>query len=126
MLPRIAADILLLLHLAFILFVALGGFLVLRWPKLAWLHIPAVLWAFYIEITGAVCPLTPVENALRLAAGGVAYSGGFVDQYLIPLIYPSGLTRAGQLALGITVVLFNGLIYGVLALRRYRNCTRRP
>ena len=125
MLHRIAADTLLLLHLVFILFVAFGGFLVLRWPRLAWPHIPAVLWAFYIEISGAVCPLTPLENALRLAAGRVAYSGGFVDQYLIPLVYPSGLTRAGQLSLGIAVVLFNGLIYGVLALRRYRDRNRR-
>ena len=80
----------------FIAWVVLGGLVVLRWPRLAWLHLPAVAWGVWIELTGGVCPLTPLEQRLRLAAGEAGYSGGFIEHYLGALIYPAGLTRGTQ------------------------------
>ena len=125
MIPALAADLLVLVHLAFILFVALGGLLVLRWPRLAWLHLPAALWGALVELDGSiVCPLTPWENALRLAAGESGYGGGFIEHYIVPLIYPPGLTRAMQLWLGAAVLVVNGLAYGVLVARSRRRAPR--
>lgn len=121
MLPALAADLVVLLHLAFILFVSLGVVLVLRWPGLAWLHLPAAVWGVFIELSGGVlCPLTPLEKALRGAAGEAGYQGGFIDHYLIPLIYPPGLTRGMQLGLGLAVLAVNLLGYGILIARRRR------
>lgn len=118
MLPTLVADLVILLHLGFILFVVLGGLLVLRWPRLAWLHLPAVAWGAIIELSGQViCPLTPLENDMRQAAGGAGYAGGFIDHYLVPLIYPPGLTRGIQVALGISVVALNALAYAALVAR---------
>ena len=126
MTAALAADFVVLLHLGFILFVALGGLLVLRWPRLAWLHLPAVAWGALIELAGSIiCPLTPWENALREAAGESGYGGGFVDHYIVPLVYPPGLTRSMQVALGVLVLAVNGLAYGALALR-LRQAGRAP
>jgi hypothetical protein len=116
----LAADLLVVLHLGFVLFVAAGGLAVLRWPRLAWAHVPVAFWGAMIEFAGWVCPLTPLENWLRLRAGEAGYAGGFVEHYLVPLIYPPGLTRGMQIALGIAVVLVNASAYTVLIVRRRR------
>ena len=111
MLYRLLADVTLVVHLAFVLFVALGGFLVLRWPRLAWVHLPAAIWGGLIELTGWICPLTPLENMLRKLGGEAGYAGGFIDHYILALIYPDGLTRRTQIALGATVFVVNTAIY---------------
>lgn len=115
---RLAADAVLTLHLAFIMFVVCGGLLALRWRWVPWLHVPAALWGFFVEITGRICPLTPFENALRVQAGQGDYSGGFVEHYLLPVIYPAGLTRGTQLVLAGVVVAANLVVYGWLVRRR--------
>ncbi len=117
---KLAADFVVLLHLAFILFVVLGGLVVFRWPRFMWLHIPAAAWGAFIEFTGRVCPLTPLENRLRIAAGETGYSGGFIEEYLIPVVYPGGLTRWVQISLGVGVVVINLVFYGLLVARRPR------
>lgn len=114
----VLADAVLLLHLAFILSVVLGGFAVLRWPKLAWIHVPVVLWGAATEFFSWTCPLTPLEQRLREAGGEAAYSGDFIAHYLLPLIYPAGLTRGVQLVLGAFVVLVNAGVYLLLWRRR--------
>ena len=111
---RTAADAVLVVHFAFVLFVALGGMLVLRWPKLAWVHIPAVAWAAFIEFSGRICPLTPLEVAMRLGAGEAGYTGDFLERYIVAAIYPDGLTREIQLMLGAAVLLLNAVIYIVV------------
>jgi hypothetical protein len=121
MMPRIAADLIVLIHLAFILFVAAGGLLVLRWPRLAWVHLPVVVWGALVELAGWICPLTPLENHLRASAGGPAYAGGFIDRYIMPIVYPPGLTRSLQIALGCAVIGLNALIYGLAFTRRLRS-----
>jgi len=108
---RLLANGVLLLHLLFILFVVGGGLLAVRWPKMAWLHLPAALWGAAIEFAGWICPLTPLENALRQAAGDAGYGGGFVEHYLLPLIYPAQLTSNIQVGLGWAVVAINLLVY---------------
>ena len=118
MIWSVLADAVLVLHLAFILCVVLGGFAVLRWPKLAWIHVPVALWGAAIEFFSWTCPLTPLENWLRAAGGETAYSGGFIAQYLLPIIYPGALTRGLQLALGVFVVLVNAGVYLRLGRRR--------
>jgi hypothetical protein len=125
MIESLTADILVLLHLAFIAFVSLGGLLVLRWPILAYLHIPCLLWGIAIELGGFICPLTPLEVHWRLAAGQAGYDGGFIDHYIMPLIYPPGLTRAIQVSLAVALVVFNGVIYGYLWARHLRRKVRR-
>jgi hypothetical protein len=95
----------------FVLFVVLGGLLVLRWPRLAWLHLPAAVWGALIEFAGWICPLTPLENRLRRAGGTAGYAGGFVEHYLLPVLYPVGLTRGVQYVLGAGVVLVNAAVY---------------
>lgn len=119
MLYRVLADLTVLLHFAFILFVVTGGLLVLRRPKLAFLHVPAVLWGATTEFTGWICPLTPLEVALRVRAGEEGYAGGFIEHYLIALIYPDGLTPDIQILLGLAVVAVNGAVYGIVW-RRHR------
>jgi hypothetical protein len=128
---RILADLLVLLHLGFVLFVVAGGALVLRWPRLALGHIPAALWGVWIELSGGICPLTPWEKALRREAGQAAYTGDFVGHYVLPVLYPAGLTRGVQLWLGLAVLAVNLCLYGVLwrrwALARSRSRrARRP
>ncbi|WP_459199959.1 DUF2784 domain-containing protein [Pseudomonas tremae] len=117
MVYRMGADAVVVFHLAFILFVLFGGLLVLRKPWLAVLHIPAIAWGAAVEFLHLYCPLTPLENALRSRAGEQGYDGGFVEHYLIPLIYPAGLTPDIQLWLGGIVVLVNVSVYGALLVR---------
>ena len=118
MLVKISADLLVLLHFAFIVFVVLGGFLVLKWGKVALLHIPCALWGAFIEFSGWVCPLTPLEHSLREAAGEKAYSGGFIDYYIMPIVYPTGLTREIQIVLGVIVLIINLCVYGLVIYKR--------
>ena len=120
MIHRLAADAVLLLHLGFILFVLLGGVLAVRWRWAPLLHLPAVAWGVYIELSGGLCPLTPLENRLRFAAGEAGYSGGFIEHYLLALIYPAGLTQDVQYVLAAIVVGVNALAYGWVWRRRRR------
>ncbi len=120
MIYRALADLVLVVHLAFVLFVVLGGLLVLRWPRLAWLHVPAAVWGVLIEYTGWICPLTPLENSLRERGGGAGYSGGFLEHYIQPVLYPAGLTRGTQIVLGSLALLVNLTAYGVVVARRGR------
>jgi hypothetical protein len=111
------ADIIVFAHLLFILFVLLGGLLVLKWKWMVYLHIPAAIWGALIEFMGWICPLTPLENRLRRMGGEIGYSGDFVEQYIIPLIYPRGLTREIQIILGIAVIVMNLAVYFVVIRR---------
>jgi hypothetical protein len=112
MIFSLAADALVLIHLGFILFVVLGGFLLLRWPRMVWIHLPAVIWGALVEINNWICPLTPWEQQLRQAAGSGGYQDGFVEHYLLPVIYPEGITDKIQLVLGLAVILINLVFYG--------------
>jgi len=118
MLYSILADIVVAIHFLFILFVALGALFVLKWPWVMYLHLPAAGWGALIMFMGWICPLTPLENRLRISAGEAGYSGGFIDQYLMPVIYPAGLTREMQIWLGLAVILLNVLVYGLVFIRR--------
>ena len=112
--PGLLADLVVVIHFSFVLFVILGGLLVLRWPRLAYLHLPAATWGVLIEFAGWVCPLTPLEQSLRLKAGEQGYSGSFIEHYVLPLLYPSALTRAIQVGIAAFVVAVNLCIYGHL------------
>ena len=120
MLAHFAANAVVLLHLAFILFVLFGAWLVLRWKWIAWLHVPAFAWGAASEFFGAVCPLTPLEQRLRGMAGEEGYTGGFIDHYIMPVMYPAGLTPSVQLWLGVFVVALNLAIYAFVLARRRR------
>ena len=98
----------------------LGGLLVLRWPRAAWLHVPAAAWGVLIEYTGWICPLTPLENSFRTRGGEMGYSGGFIEHYIQPLLYPAGLTRSTQLVLGSLVLVLNLTAYGIVVSRMRR------
>ena len=111
------ADLLVLLHLTFIAFVVAGGLLVLRMPWLVWVHLPCLAWGSYVILTGAICPLTPLELEFRLAAGQLPYSGTFIAQYIEPIVYPPGLTRGQQVAIGLVLLLLNAGAYLRLAMR---------
>lgn len=111
---RVLAEMVVVWHLAFIVFVFLGGLLALWRRWVAWFHLPTALWAAWIEFAGWICPLTPLENWLRGRGGAGAYSGGFVEHYVVPLVYPAGLTRRAQFALGALVLCVNLVIYGFL------------
>ena len=121
MLERIAADAVLLVHFAFVIFVVLGGALLLRWPKLAWIHLPAVIWAALVELNGWICPLTPLEVALRRASGEAGYAGDFLEHYIVALLYPERLTRGMQLGFGVAVVAINVAFYALVARRAMRS-----
>jgi len=108
---RFLADSVVVIHLGFVLFVVLGGVLVLRRPRLMWLHLPAAAWGALIEFGGWICPLTPLENHLRALGREPGYAGGFVEHYVLAVLYPSGLTRGIQLAIGIFVLAVNGYVY---------------
>ena len=123
---RILADMVVGLHVIFVAFVVAGGLLVLRWPGLAWAHLPAAIWGTLIEFAGWVCPLTPLEQKLRAAAGEVGYEGGFIEHYMLPVLYPSGLTRGIQIGLGLAVLGLNLLVYGYLLTSRRRRLSSRP
>lgn len=125
MVYRLLADALVLLHLAFVVFVVAGGLLVLRWPRAAWAHLPAAAWGVWIEWSGGICPLTPLENRLRTAGGEAGYPGSFVEHYVMPVLYPVGLTSTVQVALGAAVLVLNLAIYGWCMTRRGDARTRR-
>ena len=111
MLYQLLADLVVLSHLAFILFAALGGLLALRYRWVPWVHLPAASWGAAVELFGWFCPLTPLENSLHRASGAAGYSGGFIERYFMPVLYPAELTREFQLFLGCTLVLLNLAIY---------------
>lgn len=121
---QILADLIVIFHLGFVLFAVFGGFLVFKWKKFAWLHVPAFLWAALIEFAGWICPLTPLENRLRELAGATSYRTDFVGHYLLPLLYPAELTRSLQIILGILVLGCNLGIYGWLLWRAGQNGER--
>jgi hypothetical protein len=111
MLYRILADFVVMFHLVFVVFALFGGLLVIKWKWAAWVHLPAVAWAALIEFTGMICPLTPLENLLRNKGGATVYKTGFVEHYIIPLLYPESLNTDMQTALGAIVISINVLIY---------------
>lgn len=114
----ILADTVVALHLGFVFFVALGGLLVAKRPRLSLLHLPAVAWGVVIEVVGGTCPLTPLENWLRDRGGAAGYTGGFVEHYLVPVLYPADLTREAQIALATAALAVNAVVYVRLYLRR--------
>lgn len=120
MLFRLLADVTVVLHLAFVVFVLLGGVLVMRWPRVAWVHLPSAMWGAWIEFAGWVCPLTPLENWLRQQGGAPAYTASFVEHYVMPVLYPSVLSRELQWALGAVVLLVNAVFYAISLWRRGR------
>jgi hypothetical protein len=115
---RVLADATVVLHFAFVVFALLGGLLVLRWPHVAWVHLPAAAWGAWVEFAGSVCPLTPLESWLREQGGQVVYRSSFVEHYLLPVLYPVSLTREIQWALGGIVVLINVAVYIAVFQRR--------
>ena len=117
MLYSLAADTLLIVHFLFIGFVVLGGWLVFKWRWLVFLHLPAAAWGALIEFQGWLCPLTPWEQQFRQAAGEASYKTGFIEHYLMPLIYPANLDYDMQLVLGSFVIIINLIIYGLLILK---------
>jgi len=120
MLYLVAAWLTFAVHLAFILFVVFGALLVARYPRVAWLHGPSVLWGGVAAMRGWVCPLTPLENRLRERAGAEGYDMGFIEHYLMPLIYPSGLTANLQMAMGVGVLVINLVVYGLILAAAHR------
>ena len=118
---HVLATAVVLAHLLFVAFVMAGGVLALRWRQVAYLHLAAVIWAIYVEWSGAICPLTPLENSLRAAAGLEAYAGDFVAEYVFPLLYPDGLTRRAQLLIGIVVLAVNSIVYAAVIVRSRRS-----
>lgn len=118
MLARVLADVIVVAHLGFVVFVVLGGFLALRWRWIPWLHLPAAAWGALLELGGWTCPLTPLENRLRQVAGDAGYAGGFVEHYMLPVVYPEALTRPGQVVLGVLVCLVNAAVYALVWQRR--------
>ncbi len=116
----VLADLVVILHFSFVVFVISGGLFVFKWPWVAWLHIPAVIWGALIELFGWLCPLTPLENWLRELGGGSVYESGFIDHYVVPLLYPAHLSREGQIFLGASVIIINGTIYVLLFLKNRR------
>jgi hypothetical protein len=118
MIHLLAANVVLILHLLFICLVMLGGLVVARWPRFAFIHLPAAVWGFLVEAMGWYCPLTDLENALLHRAGQSGYAGSFLEQYLLAAIYPDGLTREAQWLLAGLVVLVNVGLYGWILARR--------
>jgi hypothetical protein len=117
---RVLADATVLLHAAFVVFAIAGGLLVARWPRIAWVHLPAVFWAAWVEFAGWMCPLTPMENWLRSEADDPIYTSSFVEHYLLPILYPSALSRPHQWVLGGVVLLINLAMYAAVLRRRAR------
>lgn len=120
MIWHVLADVVLFIHFSFIVFVLFGAFLGLRWRWIPWIHLPAAGWGAAIEFGGWICPLTPLENRLRQAGGQAGYAGGFLEHYLVPLIYPEGLTSQMQMVLGLLVIVINLGAYGFVWWRRTR------
>ncbi|HYV65954.1 MAG TPA: DUF2784 domain-containing protein [Myxococcales bacterium] len=114
---RFLADVVLVVHLGFVLFIVAGAFLILRWPWMVWVHPPAAVWGVAVEWAGWICPLTPLENRLRAQGGQAGYPGGFVEHYIVRVLYPGGLTRNIQFLLGATVLLVNLIAYAIVFAR---------
>jgi hypothetical protein len=125
MIFHLAADLLLAVHLAFVAFVLFGALLVLRWPRLLWLHVAAVLWGVLVEFTGAICPLTPLEVTLRQMGADLGYQGDFIGHYLTTMLYPAGLTRELQIGLGFVALVPNAVVYGYLVMLKKRIAQQR-
>jgi len=123
---RIAADAVLVLHLSFILFVVGGALLVMRYSWIVWLHVPAALWGAWVEFDNRVCPLTVLENLFRQRAGQSGYTESFVEHYLVPVIYPPGLTRTAQFWLAAILISINVALYSLWLLRRRKTRIKRP
>jgi hypothetical protein len=117
---RLLADATVVLHVLFVAFVVFGGLLVLRRASIAWLHVPVAVWGMSVEFAGWVCPLTPLENWLREQSGRATYATGFVEHYIVPILYPSALSREVQWLLGGLVLVINAAIYSAVVLRRKR------
>ena len=115
---RFLAGSVVAFHLGFVLFVVLGGLLVLRWPRVAWAHLPAAVWGAFVEFSSTICPLTPLENRFRRLGGEAGYSGGFIEHYMLPVLYPAGLSPRVQVALGVCVVALNVGVYWAVWRRR--------
>jgi hypothetical protein len=124
MIYHLAASLLLIAHLAFVAFVVFGAVLVLRWPKLLWFHVAAVLWGVLVEFSGAICPLTPLEVRLRQLGGDAGYEGDFIAHYLTTILYPAGLTRELQIGLGFAALVPNVIAYACFLLRKKRIAQR--
>ncbi len=119
MLYHLLADLVVLLHLVFIVFAVLGGILIIWWRRVIWLHLPAVVWAAWIELSAGICPLTHLENWLQIKGGRSGYHGDFIESYIIPIVYPANLTRQIQMVLAAAVLIVNVLVYGyVFFIRR--------
>jgi hypothetical protein len=121
----VGADVIVALHFAFVLFVVLGAVLSLRWPRVAWFHVPAVIWGAFVEFTGRICPLTPLENRLRRSAGETANQGDFIAHYVLPVLYPNGLTQRDQLVLGGVALTINIAIYAVVLAHHRRTTVKK-
>jgi hypothetical protein len=119
----VLAALVVVAHLLFVVFATIGGVLAVRWPRIAWVHLPCAAWAAFVEFSGRICPLTPLENALRQRAGLDSYSGDFVANYIFPVLYPEGLTRDAQITIGSFVVLLNVTAYAWVFWRRRRRPT---
>jgi hypothetical protein len=117
---RLLADAVVVAHLGFVLFVVLGGLIVMRWTRVAWVHLPSVAWAVVLELAGWICPLTPLENRLRRAAGGAGYEGGFIEHYLVPVLYPDALTPSMQIGFAVFALSVNVAVYLWIFLRRQK------
>jgi hypothetical protein len=125
MVYRLLADIVVLIHVAFVIYVVLGGLLILKWRRTVWLHLPAVLWGAVVEFSGSICPLTPLENKLRNLAADSVYQTGFIEHYILPILYPAALSENTQIILGSLVLIINVVIYGVVWMRSgFRRCGR--
>jgi hypothetical protein len=121
---RIFADATVVIHLLFVVFVVFGGVLVLRWPRVAWAHLPSAAWGALIEFAGWICPLTPLENWLRLQGGSTTYTTSFVERYLLAVLYPASLSREIQWTLGGLVILVNVIVYAVIVRSRAKRLVR--
>jgi hypothetical protein len=125
MIFQVLADLVVIVHFAFVIFVVAGGLIVFKWRKVILLHLPAAIWGALIEFAGWICPLTPLENWLRRKGGASDYSGDFVNHYIMPILYPSELTREVQVVLGVLVVVSNIAIYGYFTLKKDRRFHKR-
>jgi hypothetical protein len=115
-LSRLLADIILFFHFAFVVFAIFGGLIVLYKPRVAWVHVPVVLWSAVINLASWICPLTPLENFFRSAAGQAGYKGGFVEHYIAPLVYPGGMPRELEIVAGVSILVWNGFMYIYVAI----------
>lgn len=124
MIYRILADVVVVIHFAFVLFVVFGGFFALRWGRVAWAHVPAAIWGALIEFADWPCPLTPLENRFRRMGGDAGYEGGFVEHYILSLLYPETLPRSVQISLGVGVIVINVIAYTLVIARRRSAASR--